>query len=126
MLNRLNKGARIAICGAISQYNAASKDEIFAPKNYMSLLVNSASMRGFVVFDFASQYKEAVEKLKGWLSQGKIVSKVHIVDDLGNAAEALQMLFDGRNDGKLIVRIDPSAAASEAVLLGIRAQSSKL
>ena len=64
VLNRLNKGARIAICGAISQYNAASKEEIFAPKNYMSLLVNSASMRGFVVFDFASQYKEAVEKLK--------------------------------------------------------------
>jgi NADPH-dependent curcumin reductase len=64
VLNRLNKGARIAICGAISQYNAASKEEVFAPKNYMSLLVNSASMRGFVVFDFASQYKEAVEKLK--------------------------------------------------------------
>jgi NADPH-dependent curcumin reductase CurA len=63
VLNRLNKGARIAICGAISQYNASSKEEVFAPKNYMSLLVNSASMRGFVVFDFASQYKEAVEKL---------------------------------------------------------------
>ena len=70
VLNRLNKGARIAICGAISQYNAASKEEIFAPKNYMSLLVNSASMRGFVVFDFASQYKEAVENLKVcWLSR---------------------------------------------------------
>ena len=64
VLNRLNKGARIAICGAISQYNAASKEEVFAPKNYMSLLVNSASMRGFVVFDFASQYKEAVAKLQ--------------------------------------------------------------
>ena len=169
VLNRLNKGARIAICGAISQYNAASKEEVFAPRNYMSLLVNSASMRGFVVFDFASQYKEAVAKLQvcvgvqqmrvclfycvrayaaqEWLSEGKIVPKEHIVNgdrslmppplsticlnpnplpDLGNAAGALQMLFDGRNDGKLIVRIDPSASASEAALSNIRGQTSKL
>jgi len=45
---------------------------------------------------------------------------------LSNAAEALQMLFDGRNDGKLIVRIDSSPSASEAALLDIRAQTSKL
>jgi hypothetical protein len=46
--------------------------------------------------------------------------------DLSNAASALQMLFDGRNDGKLVVRIDPSAQASEAVLRDLRNQSSKL
>ena len=49
-----------------------------------------------------------------------------LLSDLKNAAEALQMLFDGRNDGKLIVRIDPSASASEATLLSIRGQPSKL
>ena len=51
---------------------------------------------------------------------------VYLLSDLKNAAEALQMLFDGRNDGKLIVRIDPSASASEATLLSIRGQTSKL
>jgi NADPH-dependent curcumin reductase len=51
-LTRLRRGARVVICGAVSQYNASGR--VTGPGNYMALLVSRASMTGFVVFDFAN------------------------------------------------------------------------
>ena len=102
-LRYLNKGARVPICGAISQYNATEPAP--GPANYLSLLVNRARMEGFIVFDFRARYKEALEKLGAWVAAGKIHARFDIVEGLGNAPQALNRLFTGENTGKLVVRI---------------------
>ncbi len=102
VLSRINRGARIPICGAISQYNNTTP--INGPKNYLYLLVNRARMEGFVVFDFASRYKEAAKEMGAWLAQGKLKSKEHIVEGIETFPETLLMLFSGENFGKLMIK----------------------
>jgi len=104
VLTRLARGARIIICGAISQYNAT--DQVKGPANYMSLLVNRASMTGMVVFDYADRYPEATTELAGWLSTGKLRS---LEDVVGGGVQAfpdtLLRLFNGDNTGKLVLQV---------------------
>jgi NADPH-dependent curcumin reductase CurA len=101
-LTQLARGARIVICGAISQYNNTTP--VKGPANYLSLLVNRASMKGMVVFDYAARYPEAVRELGGWLAAGKMKSREHIVSGLETFPEALLMLFRGDNTGKLVLK----------------------
>jgi len=106
VLTRLARGARIVICGAISQYNAT--DGVRGPANYLSLLVARASMTGMVVFDHAPHFAEAARELGGWMREGQLVSREHIVDGGVRAfPDALLGLFDGKNTGKLVLRIEP-------------------
>jgi NADPH-dependent curcumin reductase CurA len=102
-LARLARHARIVICGSISQYNAT---EMKGPANYMSLLVNRASMTGMVVFDYADRYPEAMREMVGWYQAGKLKTKEQIVEGgIGKFPEALLMLFRGENLGKLVLKI---------------------
>ena len=71
-LTRLGRGARVVICGAISQYNNTSPAP--GPSNYMALLVSRASMTGFLVFDYAQRYGEAIAEMAGWLAAGSLRS----------------------------------------------------
>ena len=80
VLARLARGARIPLCGAISQYNSAGGMK--GPANYMSLLVNRASMTGFLVFDYADRYAEAARELGGWMAEGKLKSREEVVEGL--------------------------------------------
>jgi len=102
-LARINRGARVVICGAISQYNAT--EGVRGPGNYLALLVQRARMEGFIVFDYAERYGEAQEAIGRWIGEGRIQSREDVVDGLENAPAALLRLFDGRNVGKLLVRI---------------------
>jgi NADPH-dependent curcumin reductase CurA len=102
-LANITLGARIAICGAISQYNNTTP--IKGPSNYIMLLVKRATMQGFVVFDFASRYAEAGHEMAGWLASGKLRSREDIVEGLEKFPEALLMLYSGENFGKLILKI---------------------
>jgi NADPH-dependent curcumin reductase len=102
-LTQLTRGARIVICGAISQYNNTTP--VKGPANYLSLLVNRASMKGMVVFDYAARYGEAVRELGGWLAAGRMKSREHIVAGLETFPEALLMLFRGENTGKLVLKV---------------------
>ena len=102
-LANLRLHARIAICGAISQYN--STDPIQGPKNYLSLLVNRARMQGFIVFDFADRYAIAARDMARWIAEGKLKHREHIVEGLETFPETLLMLFDGRNQGKLVIKV---------------------
>ena len=102
-LAQLVKHSRVVICGAISQYNSTTG--IHAPANYLSLLINSARMEGFVVFDFASRYGEGIRELATWLMQGKIKSKEDIVEGFQNFPETLLKLFSGDNSGKLMIKL---------------------
>ncbi|GAB1646707.1 NADP-dependent oxidoreductase [Krasilnikovia sp. MM14-A1259] len=104
VLSRLARGARIVICGAISQYNAT--EPVKGPANYMSLLVNRASMTGMVVFDYADRYAEAAAEMSGWLAAGKLRSREDVVDGGVKAfPEALLRLFNGQNTGKLVLKV---------------------
>jgi NADPH-dependent curcumin reductase CurA len=103
VLTRINKKARIVICGAISQYNNTGAMQ--GPANYLSLLVNRARMEGMVVFDYAERYPEAVKEISGWMRAGKFTSREDFADGLEHFPEALNKLFSGENFGKLILRV---------------------
>jgi NADPH-dependent curcumin reductase CurA len=102
-LARLARGARIVICGAISQYNATTA--VQGPKNYLSLLVNRARMEGMVVFDYADRYPQAIAELATYLKDGRMKSKEDVVQGLENFPEALVKLFTGGNFGKLVLQL---------------------
>jgi NADPH-dependent curcumin reductase len=102
-LANLARGARIVICGAISQYCATGP--VKGPSNYMSLLVNRASMTGMVVFDYADRYAVAGREMAGWMAAGKLKTREHIVEGLETFPDTLLQLFKGENTGKLILKI---------------------
>ncbi|HEX4628892.1 MAG TPA: zinc-binding dehydrogenase, partial [Gemmatimonadales bacterium] len=104
VLTRLARGARVVICGAVSQYNAT--DGVRGPSNYLALLVSRASMTGMVVFDYASRYREAASEIAGWLADGRLVSREHVLQGGVDAfPEALLKLFAGENVGKLVLQV---------------------
>ena len=103
VLTRISRGARIIICGAISQYNNTTP--VKGPANYLSLLVNRARMEGIVVFDYADRYPRAVAELAGYLKAGTMKSKEDVVQGLDNFPEALLKLFNGENFGKLVLQV---------------------
>jgi len=103
VLTRITRGARIIICGAISQYNNTTP--VKGPANYLSLLVNRARMEGIVVFDYADRYPVAIAEMAGYLKEGKMKSKEDVVEGLENFPETLLKLFNGENFGKLVLQI---------------------
>jgi NADPH-dependent curcumin reductase len=103
VLTRINRKARIVICGAISQYNNTTP--VKGPANYLSLLVNRARMEGIVVFDYADRYALAVAELAGHLQAGAMKSKEDVVAGLDNFPETLLKLFNGENFGKLVLQV---------------------
>ncbi|MBT8302254.1 MAG: NADP-dependent oxidoreductase [Maribacter sp.] len=102
-LGRLRMHARIVICGAISQYN--NRAAMKGPRNYLSLLVNRATMQGMVVFDWASRYGEAALAMGTWLAQGKLKSKEAIYDGIENFPQTYNRLFSGEKLGKLVLKV---------------------
>jgi NADPH-dependent curcumin reductase len=103
VLTRINKKARIIICGAISQYNNTTA--VQGPKNYLSLLVNRARMEGIVVFDYADRYHLAIAEMAGYLKDGRMKSKEDVVAGLQTFPETLLKLFNGENFGKLVLEV---------------------
>ena len=103
VLARINRKARIIICGAISQYNNTTP--VQGPKNYLSLLVNRARMEGMVVFDYAQRYPQAVAELSAYLKEGRMHSREDVVQGLEQFPAALLKLFNGENFGKLVLEV---------------------
>jgi NADPH-dependent curcumin reductase CurA len=91
------------ICGAISQYNNTTPIE--GPANYLSLLVNRASMTGMLMVDYLARAGEARTAMAQWMKEGKLKTREHIVDGLSTFPETLLMLFSGENEGKLIIKV---------------------
>ena len=103
VLTRLARGARIAICGAISQYNVDGAMK--GPSNYMMLLVKRARMQGFVVFDYADRYAEAAREMAGWMAEGRLKSREDVVAGLETFPDTLLKLYKGENLGKLVLKV---------------------
>ncbi len=111
ILTLINRNARISLCGIISQYSQMD-DPIPAPgpSMFRNILMKRARVEGFIVTDFLPRFPEALKALRGWLEAGQIKYRVDIVQGLENATVAVNKLFDGSNQGKLIVQVsdDPT------------------
>jgi hypothetical protein len=106
-LTQLAPRARIVICGAISQYNNTTP--VQGPSNYLSLLVNRASMTGMVVMDYTPRFAAAIGEMAQWMAAGKLRSREHIVHGLEQFPQALLKLFTGENHGKLVLEVAGAA-----------------
>jgi NADPH-dependent curcumin reductase CurA len=102
-LAHLARNARVALCGAITQYNETS---VRGPSNYLSLLINRARMQGFIVFDYMERYPEALEHLTAWLKAGKLKMQEHVMQGIENFPHAVTRMFEGKHIGKLLLKID--------------------
>ncbi|MEC9069056.1 MAG: zinc-binding dehydrogenase, partial [SAR324 cluster bacterium] len=102
-----NDFARIPVCGIISAYNATElpPGPNLTPLLMRDILVKRLNFRGFIVWDFAAQEKEALSELAKWIKEGKINYREDIVDGLENAPEAFIGLLEGKNFGKLVIRV---------------------
>jgi len=99
----LNTFARVIVCGAISMYNATSMP--MGPRLDSILIKNSVLKQGFIVFNYTAKYGEAISKLAQWLQEGKLKSTETIVEGFENTPQAFIDLFEGKNKGKMIVKI---------------------
>lgn len=102
-LSRLRMHARIVICGAISQYNNTTP--VKGPSNYLSLLVNRATMQGMVVMDYAKDYGTAAREMGGWMAEGKLKSREDIYEGIENFYPTFTRLFSGDKKGKLVLKV---------------------
>ena len=107
-LARLARGARVVLCGAISQYNEAKGVAAHPPKNYFNLIFFGARMEGFLVFHFAKRYPEAIAQMSKWYAEGKLKNKIDLQHGLENAPKTIIRLFTGANFGKQLLKLgDP-------------------
>lgn len=103
VLANINKYARISVCGAISLYN---ETEIpIGPRVQPILIKNSVLMQGFIVSDYANKFPDAINKLNEWLQEGKLTYTETIVNGFDQVPQAFMDLFEGKNKGKMIVKI---------------------
>lgn len=103
VMNHINVGARIAVCGAISDYNRDVPDS--GPRVSRTLVYKQAKMEGFLVTQFKDQHQECRKQMATWMREGQIIYKEDFVDGLTNAPKAFIGLLRGENFGKLIVQV---------------------
>ncbi|WP_339895493.1 NADP-dependent oxidoreductase [uncultured Algibacter sp.] len=103
VLFNINTFARLIICGAISVYNNTELPKSVSVQPF--LIKNSALMQGFIVFNYAEKFPDAMKHLSGWLAEGKLTYTETIVDGFDNIPKAFIDLFEGKNKGKMIVKI---------------------
>jgi NADPH-dependent curcumin reductase CurA len=100
---RLNLRARVVLCGLISGYN--DPDPPPGPRSFSNLLVQRVRLQGFIVLDHLDRISEAVAELSGWIQDGKLQPLETVVEGLERLPTAINMLFDGANIGKLVLRV---------------------
>jgi NADPH-dependent curcumin reductase len=104
-LDRIANGARVILCGGISQYNNPQGMFGAGPRNYFNLILRNARMEGFIVLNFAKRFPEAVAELAKWHAEGKIKNQLDVAHGLENAPATLLRLFSGANLGKQLLQI---------------------
>lgn len=105
VFSRLRKDGRMALCGMISAYN--EDGPMPGPRDFGRILMQRLTVRGFIVIDYLRQAPGAFADLSSWIAEGRLAWKDHVVDGLEEAVAALDLLFTGGNDGKLVVRVSP-------------------
>ena len=101
-LNNLRNGARIGLCGLISEYNSTTR---IGARNLWQLIVHRASIRGLLVADYIPRFGEGGAQMAQWAGAGKIVVDEHVDEGIENAYSAFMRLFEGTNQGKMILKL---------------------
>lgn len=104
VMANLARGARITICGTAALTDWTPIPE--GPRVNRQLLVARARMQGFLVLDYKDRYPEALAELTDWVREGKLAYNEHVLEGAAAAPDAINMLYEGRNEGKLLVRVD--------------------
>ena len=102
-LDAFNKGGRAAICGAISLYNATEPPP--APRNMTYIIGKRLTLRGFIVSDHNDRYADFQREMGGWVRDGKITFEETFFDGVDSAVDAFLAMLNGKNLGKMIVRL---------------------
>jgi NADPH-dependent curcumin reductase CurA len=108
-LARLAVGARVVICGGITRYNADPRDPEQmppGPRNYFNLVFTGATIQGFLLPRYEAQYAVAERRLADWVRSGALRYREDVQAGFENAPQTLMRLFDGRNFGKQLLRLD--------------------
>tara|TARA_R100000789_G_C2961403_1_gene138048 strand:- start:369 stop:761 length:393 start_codon:yes stop_codon:yes gene_type:complete len=103
VLANIARNARVINCGAISVYNDTETPT--GPRVEPILIKNSVSMQGFTIGNYQSQFKEGMQQLGKWLKEDKLTYSETIVEGFDNIPQAFIDLFDGKNQGKMIVKV---------------------
>ncbi len=99
----INKFGRIIVCGVISMYNKTKIPT--GPRIERILITQSVLMQGFTVFNYIEKFPEAITQLTQWLNNGQLKHKETIIKGFENTPQAFLDLFEGKNNGKMIVEI---------------------
>jgi len=102
-LDLMNDGGRLALCGAISSYNATERAP--GPDNMWHAITRGLTLQGFTVNKYMHLFKEFAEKVGPWVASGEIVFDETVVDGIDNSVDAFLDLMKGANVGKMLVRI---------------------
>ncbi len=103
VLAKMNRFGRVVVCGAISLYN--STEIPMGPRVQPLLVTKSILMQGFIVSNYADKFPDATQHLSGWLKEGKLTYQETVIEGFDKIPEAFIGLFEGKNEGKMIVRI---------------------
>ncbi len=104
VLLKINRRARIALCGRISEY-LMSSDDYHAFRNLWRLGLQDAKLEAFFVYDYTAHFAEYEDTLAGWIRSGELVPLEQILDGLERMPEALISLYEGGNSGVLMVKV---------------------
>lgn len=103
VLNLMNANGRIAVCGMIDQYNATKPTH--GPTNLSQILIKKLKIQGFIVSDHWDGYPAFVEQMLRWIQQEKISWEETVYQGIEQAPEAFIGLFEGKNTGKMLVKL---------------------
>jgi NADPH-dependent curcumin reductase CurA len=103
VMARLNDFSRMPLCGLISTYNATTP--VPGPYNFSNLLMRRTLVKGFIVIDYFPRFPEGIQQMAMWLMEGKLKFETDIVEGFENAPASLSRLFEGKNLGKLVVKV---------------------
>ena len=102
---RLNVRARVALCGLISTYNDDAPAVSAGPRNFGNLLIQRVHLEGFIVLDHLDRAPQVIAQLAEWMAQRKLTATETVVEGFEQLPVAINMLFDGQNTGKLVVKL---------------------
>ena len=100
----------VVICGLISTYNAQPGERVPGPYNFRNLIMKRLRVEGFVILDYLEHYAKYQQQLAGWMLEGKLNARLHVVPGIENSVDALKMLYSGANTGKVMVQIGKEPA----------------
>lgn len=104
MLGVIATGARVVLCGGISRYESGGMPA--GPANYFNLVMRRATMQGFIVLDHVDRFPAMRARLRDMALDGRLAWQIDEQQGFENAPATLRRLFEGRNRGKQVLRID--------------------